>query len=84
MESLSAVGPQREVSLTRKESETYLLEKHGRAGAVSAKTLAKLASVGGGPAFRRIGRRVAYMPSDLDAWIDGRSSRLMRNTSGKE
>lgn len=70
-----------ETLLTRKESETYLLARYGRAGAVSAKTLAKLACIGGGPAFRRIGRRVAYMPSDLDAWVASRSSKPMRSTS---
>ncbi|MCE7887709.1 MAG: DNA-binding protein [Alphaproteobacteria bacterium PRO2] len=69
-----------EIPLTRTESEKYLIEKYGRAGAVSAKTLAKLACVGGGPVFCRIGRRIAYLPSDLDAWVKSRSSGPLINT----
>lgn len=29
--------------------------------------------IGGGPKFRKFGRRVMYAVSDLDAWADARS-----------
>jgi hypothetical protein len=35
----------------------------------SASTFAKYRLFGGGPIFCRLGRRVVYDPSDLDAWI---------------
>ena len=35
-------------------------------------TFEKLRLSGGGPAYIKIGRRVAYDPSDLDAWCNAR------------
>lgn len=35
----------------------------------SASTFEKLRCFGGGPAFIKLGRRVAYSTEDLDAWI---------------
>ncbi|MGZ9109156.1 MAG: hypothetical protein ACXW4B_10100 [Micavibrio sp.] len=70
-----------EVPLTRKEAELYLLQKYGRAGAVTHKTLAKLATVGGGPVFQRFGRRIGYFPTALDEWVASRASNPMRSTS---
>lgn len=32
--------------------------------------LEKLRSNGGGPAFRKVGRRILYRLSDIEAWID--------------
>ncbi|MBI1867078.1 MAG: hypothetical protein HYS06_02065 [Methylocystis sp.] len=55
----------------------------GRYGHGSARTLAKLRSVGGGPEFRRIGRIVVYDPAALDRWAQSRMSRPMRSTSDK-
>lgn len=45
-------------------------------------TLAKLASTGGGPAFRKFGRTVRYVLEDLDAWVASRLSAPVRSTSG--
>lgn len=36
---------------------------------LSASTLNKLRVFGGGPAYLKLGRRVAYSLSDLDAWL---------------
>ena len=72
---------QDEIPLTRCEAERYLLQRYGKAGAVTAKTLAKFATVGGGPVFRRFGRRVAYLPSDLDIWVSSRTSQRLSSTS---
>jgi len=38
---------------------------------VSASYMNKLRLVGGGPAFVKMGARVAYDPADLVAWLDG-------------
>jgi hypothetical protein len=47
----------------------------------SPKTLAKLAVVGGGPAFRKAGRIPLYSKEDLDAWARGKLSRRVTSTS---
>jgi hypothetical protein len=40
---------------------------------LSPKTLEKLRVTGGGPRFRKHGRRVVYRLDDLDAWSDGKA-----------
>ena len=40
---------------------------------LSPRTLEKQRVVGGGPRFRKFGRRVMYALSDLEAWADARS-----------
>nr|WP_241119826.1 helix-turn-helix domain-containing protein [Achromobacter xylosoxidans] len=40
---------------------------------LSPRTLEKLRVQGGGPRFRKFGRRVLYAVTDLEAWADGRS-----------
>lgn len=52
--------------LNRKKVSEYLLTQHGLKR--SPKYLAKLASVGNGPAFHKAGRDALYSPVDLDAW----------------
>lgn len=37
---------------------------------LSPRTLEKLRTTGGGPRFRKLGRRVVYTLSDLDTWAD--------------
>ncbi len=39
---------------------------------VTEGTLAKWRLYGGGPDFIRVGRRIAYDPSDVDVWLDAR------------
>jgi len=39
---------------------------------LSPRTLEKQRVIGGGPRFRKFGRRVVYAPADLDAWADER------------
>jgi len=36
--------------------------------------LSKLATIGGGPKFRKFSRNVVYLPSELDEWICSRLS----------
>ena len=67
--------------LTRAESEAYLKEYWGDPAVVTAKTLAKMAVVGGGPKFCRFGRRVASTPEWLDEWAESRMSAVVTSTS---
>lgn len=43
-----------------------------RYGAYTAETLAKLAHLGQGPKFRKLGRYPLYTEADLEAWIESR------------
>jgi hypothetical protein len=52
--------------LNRKAAREYLLSTWGLRRSVNY--LAKLAVVGGGPAFRKANREPLYTPEDLDAW----------------
>lgn len=47
--------------LTPAEAASYLR--------ANARTLERWRSAGGGPAFVKIGRKVAYSLADLDAWV---------------
>ena len=54
------------VRVTRAKASNYLLDKYGILR--SPATLAKLASIGGGPTFQKVGRFPMYLIADLDAW----------------
>lgn len=65
--------------LSRTEAADYLQSL----GLSTTRTsLQKLASVGGGPRFRRFGRRVLYTTEDLQAWVESRLSEPLESTSG--
>jgi hypothetical protein len=51
---------------------------------VEPSTLAKYATVGGGPEMRKFGRRVLYEPQALEAWIDSKLTGARRSTSDIE
>lgn len=40
---------------------------------LSPRTLEKLRTIGGGPRFRKLGRRIVYRIVDLDAWAESRA-----------
>lgn len=63
MQPAAAVQPQR--YLTNDEAAAYLR--------LSPRTLEKQRVIGGGPRFRKFGRRVMYAIADLDAWADQHS-----------
>jgi hypothetical protein len=65
--------------LRRKAASEYLHETYGLDRAPS--TLAKLAVLGGGPVFRRIGLVPLYATGDLDKWVASKLSGPMRSTS---
>ena len=60
--STAAAQPQR--YLTNDEAAEYLR--------LSPRTLEKQRVIGGGPKFRKFGRRVMYAVADLDAWAADR------------
>ena len=57
--------------LNRQEAAAFLGERGYR---VAVASLNKWASIGGGPRFRKFGRRPLYAPSDLIAWAKARTS----------
>jgi hypothetical protein len=65
--------------LRRKDASKHLKEMWGVDRAPS--TLAKLAVIGGGPPFQRLGRVPLYATDDLDEWIASKLSPPMRSTS---
>jgi hypothetical protein len=65
--------------LRRVEASVYLLEKWGLPCAPA--TLARLASVGGGPEFHHFGRWPVYTPPKLDVWAEAKLSQPKRSTS---
>ena len=64
--------------LRRREAAEYILARYGFC---TEKTLAKLACVGGGPAYRRAGKFPLYSPIDLDAWAQSRLSKPVKSTA---
>lgn len=58
-------APQPQRYLTNDEAADYLR--------LSPRTLEKQRVIGGGPKFRKFGRRVMYAIADLDVWADQRS-----------
>ena len=67
--------------MTRREASEYLRRAHGVSRTPA--TLAKLAVVGGGPAFRKVGRRaVVYDRHTLDQWAEALVSPERKSTSG--
>jgi hypothetical protein len=65
--------------LRRTEAAQHIHDKWGYP--CSPKTLAKYASIGGGPRFRKAGRFPLYHPDDLDRWITGKLSDVVTSTS---
>ena len=65
--------------LPRKDAAAYLSEEWGISR--TPKTLAKYATVGGGPAFRKDGKHALYAPSDLDAYAASTLSPLVSSTA---
>lgn len=57
--------------LRRHQAADYLQERYGFG---TTESLAKLACVGGGPRFRKLGRFPVYTADDLQAWAESRLS----------
>lgn len=66
--------------LRRKAAGEYLKSTFGFG---SEKTLAKLASVGGGPEFRKAGVAALYEPEALDRWAMAKIGAPQSSTSSR-
>jgi hypothetical protein len=66
------------IYLRRDKAADYLQQNWGF-GAVD--TLATLATRGGGPRFRKLGRFPVYTEADLDSWAESRLSVPVSSTS---
>ena len=51
---------------------------------LSPRTLEKQRVIGGGPRFRKFGRRVMYAVADLESWADARSFEATSDTEYAE
>lgn len=65
--------------LRRTEASTYLKQRWGISRTPG--TLAKLATLGGGPRFQLDGRIPLYPETELDTWADSILSPLKSSTS---
>jgi hypothetical protein len=63
--------------LRRNDAAIYLKSRYGVG---SRRTLDKLASIGGGPVYIKLGSAALYDPADLDAWIRSRMKRYIATT----
>ncbi|MGE0774557.1 MAG: hypothetical protein AB7G25_05105 [Sphingomonadaceae bacterium] len=64
--------------LRRTAAAEYLQKTYGLG---TVQTLAKLAVVGGGPVYRKVGRIPLYQPGDLDAWVKSRMSKPVASSN---
>jgi hypothetical protein len=69
----------RKPRLRRWEAAEYLKLAHGIE--VASATLAKWASVGGGPAFQKVNRTPLYPITALDTWAGSKLSAQVHSTS---
>ena len=69
----------RKPRLRRWEAADYLKIVHGIE--VAPATLAKWASVGGGPAYQKVNRTPLYPTVELDSWAADKLGDPVRNTS---
>jgi len=67
--------------LRRDQVPAYLAEHHGIP--IAKATLAKLATIGGGPPMQYAGRIPLYPVDALDTWAQSRLSATVRSTSEK-
>lgn len=67
--------------LDRKAASDYIRSQGFRCAPA---TLAKMATVGGGPVFRKFSRSVVYTRDELDEWILSRLSPPKANTADRE
>jgi hypothetical protein len=64
--------------LRREQAAAFLSERGFK---TSPKTLASMATRGGGPRFRRFGRFPVYTPADLLRWAEARLGPVVASTA---
>jgi hypothetical protein len=65
--------------LRRDQAAEYIRANYG--APCTRSWLAKLASVGGGPAYQKFSRFPLYRKDDLDAWAQGKIGPRVQSTS---
>jgi hypothetical protein len=65
--------------MTRNDASRHLQQTYGLR--CSPQTLAKYASIGGGPVFRKAAAQAIYTEADLNAWAEARISGPRASTS---
>lgn len=76
------MNPPLKPRLRRKDAAAYLLNSHGIPIAIA--TLAKMASVGGGPSITYFGRVPLYALGDLDDWAAVKLGQPVASTSERK
>jgi hypothetical protein len=66
--------------LSRKSAAQYIMDEWGLP--ITAGTLTKMASTGGGPVYQIFGNKAVYEPRNLDEWAQGKLSPPRKSTSG--
>ncbi len=79
MNEINLPSALRKPRLRRWEAADYLKIVHGIE--VAPATLAKWASVGGGPAYQKVNRTPVYPKTELDSWAADKLGDPVRNTS---
>lgn len=79
MDAITLPSALRKPRLRRWEAVDYLRLVHGIE--IAAATLAKWASVGGGPSFSKVNRTPLYATGELDRWAAEKLGQPMRSTS---
>jgi hypothetical protein len=74
----TVVAATRKRDMTRAETAQYITDHWFPC---SPKTLAKLAVIGGGPAFRKAGRVPLYSEASVDAWAASKIGPLVHSTT---
>ncbi len=77
--SLDLPARLRKPRLRREEASEYLELVHGIP--IARSTLAKYASIGGGPRFQKVNRTPLYPKKELDRWANEKLGGLVRSTS---
>lgn len=77
--SISPTSREWPIRMRRAEASRYLRQVHGIR--LSPQTLAKFATIGGGPRYRADGRFPLYDRTELDAWAERRLGPLRQSTS---
>jgi len=65
--------------ISREEAAQYLTNDLGLR--VSKNTLQKWVTTGGGPVYRRFGKRAVYLIEDLQAWAESKLSAPRKSSS---
>jgi hypothetical protein len=79
LDVLPSLAETKERYLGRQEAADYI---NSLGFQLTKGTLQKFATTGGGPIYRKFGKRAVYLVSDLNAWVADKLSKPIASTSG--